>query len=107
MSPGQDTILFPPADTTVALTPQRVISVERLAAQREHKRARKAQAALARVVGERDIDQRIMDTQAESIRRWGALHAAAEARVRRWQMTWAVTIVLALGYVLLFVATGH
>lgn len=57
--------------------------------------------------GERGTDRRIIATQAESIRRWAARHAAAEARLRRWQAAWGVTLVLALGYVLVYSQIGR
>lgn len=104
MSLTEDRVILPPSDAALALAPHRVISAERVALARAHRRAEKAGRKLERLVGERDIDQRLLAAQAESIRRWAALHAATEARLRRWQLGWAVTFVLALGYVLVYTA---
>lgn len=107
MSTTEDRLVLPPVDTSVALVPQRVVSAERVALKREHKRAEKARRAHDRLVNERDIDQRIIAGLESSIRRWSALHAAAEASRHRWQLATWVTVVLALGYVLVYTHVGR
>lgn len=103
----EDRLVLAATDTSVALVPQRVVSAERLALKQSDRRARRAREESARLTGERDIDARIIATQAESIRRWAALHAASEARLRRWQLATAVIVVLALGYVLIYLHLGY
>ncbi len=104
---SEDRIIYPPADALVALTPHRVLSAERIGLQQAEKRLKKARRENEHMADERGTDRRIIVTQDAQIRRWAALHAAAEERARRWQMACAVIVLLALIYVLLFVATGH
>lgn len=107
MTSSEDRIIYPPADALVALTPHRVFSAERVGLQQAEKRLKKAKRENDHMADERGTDRRIIVTQDAQIRRWAALHAHTEARLRRWQAAWGVTFVLALGYVLVYTQIGH
>jgi hypothetical protein len=107
MHTGEDRIVLPAVDTSVALVPQRVISAERLGLKQAERRARRAREESARLVGERTVDRRIIAALEGSVRGWAAAHAASEARLRRWQLAFAVLLVLALGYVLVYTHIGY
>lgn len=107
MSTTEDRILYPPADSALAVAPHRVLSAERMGLAQAERRLTKARRRNDRLVDQLDFNERLIATYQGSIRRWSAAHAAMAASRHRWQTATWVTVVLALGYVLVYTHVGR